>query len=96
MENKNTIYNDDVERIVNDLERQEAIEAFHQKRKVNRQKKMLDKAIVLCGIAILFQVCGLFGLIVEWISLPVFAVSMACSAFCFGRWFENGKIYGWY
>ena len=43
MENK--IYNDDVERIVNDPERKEAINAFHEKRYAKRQRKMLTTAL---------------------------------------------------
>ena len=49
MENK--IYNDDAERIVNDPERQEAINAFHEKRMAKRQRKMLFDAILFTAIA---------------------------------------------
>jgi 1,4-dihydroxy-2-naphthoate octaprenyltransferase len=94
MENK--IYNDDVELIVNDPERQEAIEAFHQKRKVNRQKKMFDNAVIFCVIALAFAILGALGLMVDWIVCPAFAVCVALAAFYFGRFFENGKVYGWY
>ena len=94
MENK--IYNDDVERIVNDPERLEAINAFHNKRKAKRQRKMLFDALLFAAIALMFGVLGIYNLIVPWISFWVaFAVGMY-AAFLFGRLFENGKICGWH
>ena len=93
MENK--IYNDDVERIVNDPERLAAINAFHRNRKVKRQRKMLFDALLFVAIAWMFGVLGVYNLIVPWISFWVaFAVGMY-AAFLFGRFFENGKCYGW-
>lgn len=95
MENKNAIYNDDVERIVNDPERQEAINAFHEKRQAKRQRKMLVDACVYAAIAIAFGLLGCVGWMTPYIALPVFAACGLYSAFRFGRWFENGKCWGW-
>ena len=93
MENK--IYNDDVERIVNDPERQEAINAFHEKRRAPRQRKMLIDACVYAAIALVFGLLGCVGWMTEWIAYPVMAIVGIWSAFCFGRFFENGKCWGW-
>ena len=93
MENK--IYNDDVERIVNDPERQEVINAFHEKRCAKRQRKMLIDAVVYASIALAFGLMGCVGWMTPWIAFPVFSICGIYSAFCFGRWFENGKCLGW-
>lgn len=95
MENKK-IYNDDVERIVNDPERQEAINAFHEKRQARRQKKMLVDACVYATIAVAFCILGFLGWIIPWIAFPILSVCGFYSTFCFGRWFENGKCWGWH
>jgi fatty acid desaturase len=94
MENKK-IYNDDVERIVNDPERQEAINAFHEKRAARRQRKMLADACVYLAFALAFGALGVLGWMFNWIAYPVCAVCGLYSAFLTGRWFENGKCLGW-
>ena len=93
MENK--IYNDDVERIVNDPERQEAIHAFHQKRRSKSQRKMLIDTCVYATIALAFGLLGCVGCMKPWIALPVCLIGGIYSVFLFGRWFENGKCRGW-
>ena len=94
MENK--IYNDDVERIVNDPERLAAINAFHRNWKAKRQRKMLFDAILFVAIALMFGVLGVYNLIVPWISILVASAVGMYAAFLFGRFFENGKICGWH
>ena len=94
MENK--IYNDDVERIVNDPERQVAINAFYENRQEKRQRKMLIDACVYAAIALAFGMLGCVGWMTQWIAFPVFAICGLYSAFRFGRWFENGKCWGWH
>lgn len=89
MENK--IYNDDVERIVNDPERQEAINAFHHKRQAKRQRKILIDACVYAAFALAFGALGIVGWMTPRIAYPVCAACGLYSAFRFGRWFENGK-----
>lgn len=93
MENK--IYNDDVERIVNDQARKEAVNAFHEKRQAKRQRKMLIDAIVYATIAIAFGLLGCVGWMTPYIAFPVCIICCLYSAFCFGRWFENCKCLGW-
>lgn len=93
MENK--IYNDDVERIVNEPERQKAINAFHEKRQAKRKRKMLFDACVYATIALTFGLLGFVGWMFGWIAYPVCSACGLFSAFRFGRWFENGKSYGW-
>ena len=96
MENKEIIYNDDVERIVNEHGRQEAINAFHEKRQERRQRKILNDGVVYASIAIAFAVIGSLGWLTDWIANPVAASCALYSAFCFGRYFENGKCRGWH
>ena len=93
MENK--IYNDDVERIVNDPERVDAINEFHRKRHAKRQRKMLADACVYAVFALSFGLLGCIGWMAPCIAFPVCAVCGLYSAFRFGRWFENGKCLGW-
>ncbi len=95
MENKNAIYNDDVERVVNAFERREAINAFHKKLQAKRQKKMLIDACVYAAIAMAFGLLGCVGWMTPYIALPVCGICGLYSAFRFGRWFENGKCRGW-
>ena len=94
MENKK-IYNDDVERIVNDPERQEAINAFHEKRMAKRQRKMIIDACVYAAIAFAFGSLSCVGWMISYIALPVCGICGLYSTFRFGRWFENGKCWGW-
>ena len=93
MENK--IYNDDVERIVNDPERQEAINAFHEKRYAKRQRKMLVDAIVCASASLAFGVLGCVNLITPYIAFPVCNIGALYAAFRIGRWYENCKCWGW-
>lgn len=93
MENK--IYNDDVERIVNDPERLAAINAFHEKRYAKRQRKMLIEALVYLAFALAFGALGAIGWMIAELAFPVCALCSLYSAFRFGRWFENGKVCGW-
>lgn len=93
MENK--IYNDDVERIVNDPERVEAINEFHRKRHAKRQRKMLIDACVYLTFSLAFGALGFVGWMFNWLAYTVCAACGIYSAFRFGRWFENGKCWGW-
>ena len=95
MENKEIIYNDDVERIVNDPERQQAIDAFYNKRQAKLQRKILADACVYLTFALAFGALGVVDWMFKWIAYPVCAGCGMYSAFCFGRWFENGKVCGW-
>lgn len=94
MENK--IYNDDVERIVNEQKRRAAINAFHENRIAKRQGKMLIDSCVYAAIALAFGLLGFVGWMTRWIALPVCGLIGLYSAFRFGRWFENGKCWGWH
>lgn len=104
---ENQIYNDDVERIVNDPERQECIEAkenekneainrFHNKRMRKRQERFMRNAIAFVFVAIVFAVLGFCSLLHIWISAVLFGVFAMIGVFNFGRFFENGKMVGWF
>ena len=94
MENK--IYNDDVERIVNDTERQKAINAFHEKRQAKRQRKMLIDAVVYASFSCVFGAFGVAGWTIPSLAFHLSAICGLYSTFRFGRWFENGKCWGWH
>lgn len=94
MENK--IYNDDVERIVNDPDRVEAINNFHRKRHHQQQRKMLIDAVVCAVVALIFGLFGCVGFLAPWVSVIVTGIVGLYSSFLFGRFVENGKCYGWY
>lgn len=94
MENKK-IYAEDIERIVNDPERQQKIEKFHRERLADRQKKMLLRSVTHATLAIIFAILGFVGWMTPWISYPMLAILGLSASFNFGRWFENGKVYGW-
>lgn len=90
------IYNDDVEKMVNNPERQEAINAFHEKRQARKQRKMLNTGILYAAFTIAFYVLGMVGWMFGWVAYPLCAICCFWSALNFGRWFENGKCLGWY
>lgn len=94
MENK--VYNDDVERIVNDPERQEAINAFHEKRMARRQRKLLSDAVVYATIALAFGLCGCSHIMATWIAFPIMAACGLYATFIFGRWSEHRNNWGWH
>lgn len=93
MENK--IYNDDVERIVNDPERQEAINAFYHNRIMNKQRKIFSGALLYAVLAVAFCALGYVGWFADWLAYPIASVCAVRSAFGFGRYCENTKVYGW-
>lgn len=94
MENK--IYNDDVERIVNDPERQETISKLHQKMKIQKQRKMFRDAAICAVLCLAIGKIGSSELMVNWIAFPLCAGFGIYGSFCLGRWFENGKCCGWH
>lgn len=93
MENK--VYNDDVERVVNESARAQMFDGFYEKREAKTQRKLLQTAIIYFLYAAAFFVGGSYGLIVDWLYVPVSMVFGAYACFSFGRFFENGKCMGW-
>ena len=86
---------EDVERIVNEPNRQRAIEEFHERRVAKRQRKKLMDCIVYGSISLASGLFGCFGWAAPGIAFPIFAVCGLYASFCFGRWFEHGKVFGW-
>lgn len=93
MENK--IYNDDVERIVNEPKRQAVIVDRYYKRMTKRQRKRLIDTVAYAAIALSFGLMGCVGWMNPYIAFLVCGIGGLYSAFRFGRWFENGKCWGW-
>lgn len=92
MENKNAIYNDDVERVVN--QKHEIIERRYDARIAHRQNKMLQTAVFYFVISIAFLAVGILNWMVKWIAFPICILCALYSAFSAGRFYENGKCWG--
>lgn len=94
MENGNVNF-EDVERIVNKKERQEAISRFYYSQKEKIQKKMFRDALIFSVFGALFGLVGCFDFVAPWIAFPAFVICGLCAAFRFGKWTENVKHWGW-
>lgn len=91
MENKK-IYGDDVERVVN--KKHEIMERRYDSRIAYRQNKLIKTVIFYAAIAIAFFVIGICDFMAIWIAFPVFAFCALYAAFSAGRFYENGKCWG--
>lgn len=87
MENK--IYNDDVERVVNNGH--ERRKAKNMARYEMRRKKLLLNTILFGSIGVVFALFGIFGWLVAYLAFPMFFGFVMYATFCFGSWFESGK-----
>lgn len=99
MENK--IYNDDVERIVNEKGYEVGAKAywqtpveFHEKRNHKRQSKMAVDFGVYVSLAIAFAIIGFFGFMATWMAYPVAIACGLYAAFVLGRFVENRNCWG--
>ena len=90
MENK--IYGDDVERVVN--KKHEIMEKRYDARIAYRQNKMINTVVFYATMAIALLVIGLIGWIKMWLALPIVISCALYAAFSAGRFFENGKCWG--
>ena len=95
MENKE-LFTEDVERIVNAIDRQAVIDDRYEKRQHRRQQKILNKAILACSIGLVFAVFHLFGLAADWLAGTIGVACGICGSFYAGRFLENGKCWGWH
>ena len=96
MESKEIFYNDDVEKIVNDPDRQKSIKDFYNKQHTKKHRKMLMDACLCAAVAMAFGLFGCVDWVTPYIALPICVIGTMYSTFQFGRWFENGKCRGWY
>ena len=96
MENNEVVFEEDIEMIVNNTERQAIIDERYEKRQRHRQEKMLKKAFLFATIFVALIVLTCLDWINHIISMPGVVMSGIWAAFCFGRWFENGKCWGWH
>ena len=99
MENK--IYNDDVERIVNDKCHESGLKAcwqtpveFHEKRNHKRQRKMAVDFGVYVSLTAAFALVGYFGFMAKWMAYPVAIACGLYAAFVIGRFLENRNCWG--
>ena len=95
MENKK-IYNDDVERIVNDPKKKRMADMRDKMAIVKKQKNIFEIAYIMTLLAVLFLICGLSEFIIYWLAYGAASVFALCSAFYWGKLCEHAKIYGWY
>ena len=89
------VINNDVEKIVNNQERQENIKKFHNKQKIKKRRKMIVNSCACMVFAVIFALFSFFKLMVSQIGLPISLMCILCESFFIGRWYENGKCLGW-
>lgn len=87
---------EDVEKVVNDPERQATISAFYRKRKAKRQRKILFNTFAYMLLALAIFSLGFVGWMYDRLAYPLSIAVLMYSAFLFGRWFENGKFARWH
>lgn len=95
MEKKKIHTTEDVEKVVNDPERQEAIRALHKKQRAKKKRKMLLDALAYLALAVVIGALGNVGWMLKRLAYSLCAVAGLYSAFKFGRWFEVCKRCGW-
>jgi hypothetical protein len=93
MENKK-VCNEELLSIFNDPKREAEIKNSYNCKMVEKQKRMLKKAIKFAAIGVSFGILGCFN----WMQ-PIIASVAAMlfgfySMFLLGRWFENRKCWG--
>ena len=91
MENK--IYNDDVERVVNNGHENRRKKGMAKYEK--RRKKMFYNSLTFALIGILAALLGILEWLVPWMAVTLFFGFVFVASFLFGRFFENGKCRGW-
>lgn len=94
MENKEIIYNDDVEFMVNG--KKNVYKAERESIFTEHNKKLIKNAIIYGSIGLLIALLGIFSLVQPWVAFVAFVGFSMYASFCFGRWFENGKCWGWH
>ena len=85
------IYNDDVERIVNNSPRREMFENFVENRVERVKSKLLESCICLCICGIASTMCGIAGWLTWWVALPLSVGISLVAAFKFGRLYESAR-----
>lgn len=90
---KNSIERD-IEGIFEKRSRKNKKDELLRKRNARIQRRLVLDGFYLGVISLIFGICGIFGWIVNWIAIPVFAVTSILSAVTFGRFFENAKCWG--
>ena len=91
MENK--IYNDDVERIVNDAVKSRKAEKMKKMEK--KRKNMFYSSIISACAGLIFALFGIVGWMDTGLAFILFFVFVMYATFRFGRWLENCKCWGW-
>jgi hypothetical protein len=94
MENKK-IYNDDVERIVNDPKKKRIADMRYFEREERQQIRLINISLILTIIGVLLFAVGSLGIVASWLSQFGIAICFLSAMFWFGRYFENAKIKGW-
>lgn len=87
--------NNDIFEMVNNHERQEAIRRKYSERRRRSNLRILNTAIASAVVSLLCGIMGATGAMNIYISSPIFSLCGLLAAFLTGRWFENGKCWGW-
>lgn len=87
---------EEVDGIFDNPQRQEILNERYHSRQMHRRKKLLGDAFLYAAFSVAFCAVGNLQWMVEWLAYPVAIVCSLWASFCFGRWFENGKCWGWF
>ena len=94
MENKK-IYNDDVERIVNNPNRQKWIARKYSNAEYRKNTRLMNKIIIFTILGALFLFADLAECVTTWIACPAAVICEMIAMFHFGKLSAICKIKGW-
>lgn len=80
---------EDVEKIVNELNRQNAIREHYAKAEAKRRSRMLDKALAIAVSGMLLAGLSAYDLVSLVIAVPGCLLATTYAAFQLGRWYES-------
>ena len=93
MENKKVIYNEDVERIVNDPKRQKRIQEKHRIAEEKKVQKIFLKVVAFALLAFFLALIGISNGFIGWLSRFFACTFGLYSAVCFGRLLEKTNFF---
>jgi fatty acid desaturase len=86
----------DIFEMVNNHERQEAIRRRYSEKRKRNNLKIVNWAVAFGFVSLFFSLMAVTGCMIVWVAFPLCTFFGMLSAFTAGRWFENGKCWGWF
>lgn len=93
MENCEIIFDEDVEQIVNNHNRKETGVKIKTNKRREKMARIRNRAIICLTLSGVVVALGFLELVKMWFAVVISFVLCIVSAFFFGRWIENWKIY---